>query len=74
MYAFSTQKLVVAVLLHSRKKFQMWPSSLRSLATLFRTNLNNQSIQNKNTKTGFKAAATEPGEIWWLIQQQLDDL
>ena len=52
----------------------MWPSSLRSLATLFRTNLNNQSIQNKNTKTGFKAAATEPGEIWWLIQQQLDDL
>lgn len=46
-----------------------------ALATLFHTkSLNNQSIQNKNTKTWFKAAATESGEIWWLIQQQLDDL
>ena len=39
------------VLLLSRNKFQMWSFPPSPVPTLFHTNLNNQGIHNKNTKT-----------------------
>ena len=57
------RRLLLYVLLLSRNKFQMWPFPLPSLLwqLCFIPNLNNQSIQNKNTKTWVQGSGDRLG-------------